>query len=266
MADNLAKIIDFYEILGVQMGSTLEEIRIAYREKAKLYHPDQYARNELQHLAEQEMRRVNVAYSAIIEHAKRDPTETLYSDIDQYLNTGNATDAERLLMTLQTRDTKWHVYMAAVLKLQGLLGQALNHIMTSREMAAAEDNEWVQIGDNLLDSCYQIICAKVDNNDLQEAEDILDIVNTKDALWYFIHSIVMGRKGFYDAALTSISRAHLLDPDNADITDFKNELVSAQIAYKSNHKEATSGTQSNPCGDICGGLCFVCAVLDCICG
>ena len=33
-------LTDYYEILGLQANSTLEEIKRAYRKKARLYHPD----------------------------------------------------------------------------------------------------------------------------------------------------------------------------------------------------------------------------------
>ena len=33
-------LTDYYEILGLQSNSTIEEIKKAYRKKARLYHPD----------------------------------------------------------------------------------------------------------------------------------------------------------------------------------------------------------------------------------
>jgi hypothetical protein len=51
--------MDFYEELGVSRFASLDEIRGAYRRRARLFHPDRYPNAELRAIAEAEMRRVN---------------------------------------------------------------------------------------------------------------------------------------------------------------------------------------------------------------
>ena len=54
-----------YEVLGVSPDASDEEIKKAYRDLAKKYHPDNYADSPLADLAEQKMKEINEAYDTI---------------------------------------------------------------------------------------------------------------------------------------------------------------------------------------------------------
>lgn len=56
---------DPYEILGVSTDASDDEIKKAYRELARKYHPDNYQNNPLADLAEEKMKEINEAYDAI---------------------------------------------------------------------------------------------------------------------------------------------------------------------------------------------------------
>ena len=55
-----------YEILGLNPGASEAEIKKAYRELVKKYHPDKYQGNPLADLAEEKLREVNEAYDTLI--------------------------------------------------------------------------------------------------------------------------------------------------------------------------------------------------------
>ena len=54
-----------YEVLGVKEGASDEEIKKAYRELVKKYHPDKYVNNPLADLAAEKMKEINDAYDAL---------------------------------------------------------------------------------------------------------------------------------------------------------------------------------------------------------
>ena len=54
---------DPYEVLGVPHGASEDEIKKAYRELARKYHPDNYVNNPLADLAQEKMKEINEAYA-----------------------------------------------------------------------------------------------------------------------------------------------------------------------------------------------------------
>ncbi|MDD2426834.1 MAG: DnaJ domain-containing protein [Eubacteriales bacterium] len=56
---------DPYDVLGVRPGATEKEIRDAYLEQTKKYHPDKYQDPNMKELAEEKMKEVNNAYDQL---------------------------------------------------------------------------------------------------------------------------------------------------------------------------------------------------------
>ncbi|WOC32866.1 MULTISPECIES: DnaJ domain-containing protein [Caproicibacterium] len=88
--------MDCYQILGVSPDATPEDIRIAYRNLAKKYHPDNYVGNPLADLASEKMKEINQAYDAVKSGAANPTAEDSSSDdftIDPYEVLGISPDA-----------------------------------------------------------------------------------------------------------------------------------------------------------------------------
>ena len=55
-----------YEVLGISPNASNDEVKKAYRELSRKYHPDSYANNPLAELAEEKFKEVQEAYDQIM--------------------------------------------------------------------------------------------------------------------------------------------------------------------------------------------------------
>lgn len=70
----MEEILQCYALLGIQHTATPEEIKKAYRNMVKIWHPDRYINNlVLKAKAEVEIKKINRAYATI----KADPTDRI---------------------------------------------------------------------------------------------------------------------------------------------------------------------------------------------
>ena len=119
---------DPYSILGVSKTATDEEIKAAYRELARKYHPDNYTDdNPLKDLAKEKMQEVNEAYDKITKERDKkkkggssEQSEysgtAVYGYVRRLINDRNFKAAEIELTKIPQgeRTAEWH-YLASVL-------------------------------------------------------------------------------------------------------------------------------------------------------
>ena len=70
---------DPYQVLGIPSTATDEEVKKAYRNLARKYHPDNYHDNPLEDLAQERMKEINEAYEEIQTQRKRGASGGGYS-------------------------------------------------------------------------------------------------------------------------------------------------------------------------------------------
>lgn len=138
-----------YEILGVKEGASKDEIKRAYREMAKKYHPDQHGSNPLRELAEEKMRELNEAYEYLMKNAPDSSSNggynssysggynntssnyggnANYASIRMHIQNGNLNAAEDMLGGVSTRDAEWFFLMGVVHMQKGWYDSAYNYI------------------------------------------------------------------------------------------------------------------------------------------
>ena len=103
---------DPYAVLGVSKNATDDEVKNAYRELARKYHPDNYADNPLSDLAGEKMKEINEAYDSIMAERRAGKTSgsaytgntggaSSFPDVRNLINQGRLEQAQEVL------DGKW---------------------------------------------------------------------------------------------------------------------------------------------------------------
>lgn len=141
-----------YEVLEIKEGVTKDEIKKAYRELAKKYHPDQYGDNPLKDLAEEKMRELNEAYDYLMKNDngssfssssnnyesdsyEKGTSSSNYQSIRMDLQSGNFAVAESKLGNIQTHDAEWNYLMGVVHSRKGWHDSAYKFISTACNMS-----------------------------------------------------------------------------------------------------------------------------------
>ena len=128
-----------YEILGVSPSASDDDIKAAYRNLARKYHPDQYDNNPLSDLAQEKMKEINDAYDTIIrERQSRSGGGSTagYADVRALLAQRRYGQAEELLdgVPMGARNAEWHYLKGQVLYHKGWIEEANRHFSTASNM------------------------------------------------------------------------------------------------------------------------------------
>jgi molecular chaperone DnaJ len=143
---------DPYSVLGVSPNASDEEVKRAYRELARKYHPDNYQNNPLADLAEEKMKEVNEAYDEITkmrssggassssaggyqrQYTQRQGGNEVYARVRNAINMGNLNEAEQLLRGVSNRDGEWYFLTGSIAYRKGWLDEAQQNYMRAVQM------------------------------------------------------------------------------------------------------------------------------------
>lgn len=145
------KLNNPYEVLGINEGASEEEIKKAYRDLVKKYHPDQYRDNPLSQLAEEKLREVNEAYEYLMKNysSRQERSysgsnsssswntqggDDFFNQVRTQINRGNIKYAEDMLDGSGNRSAQWYYLKGLIFMRKGWYDEAYNNIQRAVNM------------------------------------------------------------------------------------------------------------------------------------
>ncbi len=143
---------DPYQILNIPPTATDEEVKRAYRDLARKYHPDNYHDNPLADLAQEKMKEINEAYDQIQKQRKASSAAAQgyggasyggyggsaygggLQQVRLTIRRGDISLAERLLVAVGNHDAEWNFLMGVVCSRRGWMDEAKRYLETAVQM------------------------------------------------------------------------------------------------------------------------------------
>ena len=184
---------DPYSILGVHKNATDEEVKSAYNELVRKYHPDNYSDdNPLKDLAKEKMQEINAAYDEVqrLRSKKKSKGEGgyytgsssgRYADIRRMINARDFRNAERELFAIPNDDrtAEWHYLISVVLMSQNRVNDAMRELEIACDMdpTNTEYQRAKEMFNNSANNFGNTYYGSVNNQPYQQRQSNVDACN-----------------------------------------------------------------------------------------
>lgn len=224
-------VTDPYSVLGITKDATEQEIKKAYRQKAKLYHPDFHPDDPE---AARKMNEVNEAYDMLTnpdKYASRRAQQQQQQSRQQYQSSEN-----RYSSTYSSDSGGWSSdFGYGFYDFFGFGGGSTRH--DTRPRAESPDSAEIRSAIDLIDRGH-----------FQEAIAVLaTVVSTlRNGRWYYIASVAYHGSGNNARAMDLLTRAIRLEPENRMYLQLMQEYRYSARTYSTQQSRSYSTTGFNP--------------------
>lgn len=218
---------DPYQVLGVSRNATDEEIKKAYRNLSRKYHPDANLDNPK--AAEEKFKEIQQAYQQIMKERS------------QGYGAGNYGESSR---SSQGSGGNYGDSFGGFWEFGGWSGQR----------QAQDDGE---------DPHIKAAVNYINNGYYQEALNVLSSISNRDARWYYLSAMANSGAGNNVKAQEHINEAVRLEPDNMQYQRMKQQLEQGGTWYQ--QQSSPYGRPVFSGGDWCMKLCILNLFCNCCC-
>ena len=236
---------DPYQVLGVSRNATEEEIKKAYRNLSRKYHPDANVNNPNKDQAEEMFKEIQSAYQQVM----KEKTEGFSGQSGYgYGGYGSNTSGGYSYGGQNSQGYNQYGPFGGFGGFGGFYGgfnDAGNH---------EEDSHLRAASNNIRNGYYKEARTVLDNMGMQE----------RNAKWFYYSAIVHSALGNSVAALEHAKKASALEPGNWEYRQLVERFESGGTWYQ--QRQAAYGYPTSGGSDLCVKLCLANLVCNLCCG
>ena len=223
-----------YEVLGVSPSASDDEIKKAYRELTRKYHPDANVNNPLADLAEEKFKEVQEAYDIIMRERE---------------NRGNGGYGG------------YGYGNSSYGNSYGGQGYGYNYGYGNGGNQGYQQN---RSSGSQQDVEFQAVYNFINNRRYQDALNVLNRMPNRTAQWYYLSSMANAGVGNNILARNHAEQAVNMEPNNPQYRQLLNQVNWNSQRYQNNPYGGGYGNQnSTPCGT--GNMCCDLWIMDTLC-
>lgn len=227
---------DPYEVLGISRDASTDEIKKAYRQLSRRYHPDANVNNPDQAAAEEKFKEIQQAYKQVM-------YEKEHGTSSQYGNSGYGGSSYG--SGSQEQDPFGFDGFGGF----GPFGFGYGY---GRPQTPKYENVEQQAAANYINSRHY-----------QEAMNVLERMEQRGAVWYYLHAQANAGLGNNVGALADAQKAAEMEPDNLLYRQLYQSLSQGGSWYRSTGEGY--GYEPCSCGSTLANCCLCCTLSSC-CG
>ncbi len=221
---------DPYEVLGISRSASEDEIKKAYRQLSRMYHPDANVNNPNRDEAEEKFKEVQQAYEMIMDE-KEHGYSSYSSGSGGYAGNGQS--------------ARWGDPFQGNFGGFGGFGG-----FNQNGTGYAEEDTYLRAAANYINNGYYT-----------EALRVLDQIADRTARWYYYSALANSGAGNNATALEHARTASSMEPDNIQYRTFLQRLEGGGSWYRTTSRDFGSPLAGT---DVCSNLCLA-NMLCCMC-
>lgn len=259
---------DPYKILGISRDATDDEVKKAYRQLSRKYHPDANVNNPNKDKAEEMFKLVQQAYQQVMYERQHPYSSSGYGTSGYERPQGSTRPGGSPYGSQQSSGQTWqdddgntYTYYGNFQDFSDFWNEFFGAYGFGTQGAYQQDNSEEAIH-------LRAAASYINHNMFQEALNVLDAMEERSSQWYYYSAAANSGLGNDAVALEHAQQAVNMEPNNQNYQNMLRQLQSGSTWYSSRQQAYGSpATASGQCMRVCATyLCLNAMCKLCCCG